>query len=62
MDFNADASAVGFFMSAPDSANGGDGAYFGKDVHIYVDSSTTSGTDGEIVQALTTLGWTDVLS
>ena len=62
MDYNADASAVGFFMPAPDSANGGDGAYFGKDVHIYVDSSTTSGTDGEIIQALTDLGWTDVLS
>lgn len=59
MDFNADASAVGFFMSAPDA---GDGAYFGKDVHVYVDSSTTSGTDGQIAQALTTLGWTDVLS
>lgn len=58
MDFNADASALGFFMPAP---NNGDGAYFGKDVHIYVNSATTAGTDGQIAQALTNLGWTDVL-
>lgn len=59
MDFNADATAVGFFMSAPDA---GDGAYFGKDVNIYVDTATASSPDYEITQALTDLGWTDVLS
>lgn len=58
LDFNADATAVGFFQPAPDT----DGAYFGKDVHIYVDTSAGSGTDYEITQALTDLGWTDVLS
>ena len=68
MDFNADASAVGFFMPAPDSTNGGDGAYFGKDVtlksslYIELDDNAGSGTDYEIKQALTDLGWTDVLS
>lgn len=59
MDFNVDASAVGFFMSAPDDV---DGAYFGKDVHIFVDTSTATSPDGDITQALTNLGWTDVLS
>lgn len=58
MDFNADASALGFFMPAPNSGNG---AYFGKDVHIYVNSATTEGIDGQITQALTNLGWTSVL-
>lgn len=59
MDFNADATTVGFFMSAPDT---GDGAYFGKDVHVFVDTSTATSPDGDITQALTDLGWTDVLS
>lgn len=62
MDYNADATAVGFFMPAPNSESGGDGAYFGKDIHVYVDTSTASGTDAVITQALSDLGWTnDVL-
>lgn len=60
MDYNADATAVGFFMPAPKSGEG-DGAYFGKDIHVYVDTATASGTDAIISQALTALGWTDVL-
>ena len=59
LDFNADASAVGFFMPAP---NDGSGAYFGRDIYVYVETGTTSGTDGQINQALTNLGWTNVLS
>lgn len=59
MDFNADATAVGFFTPAPDDS---EGAYFGKDIYVYVETSTTSGTDGQINQALTNLGWTNVLS
>ena len=58
MDFNADASAVGFFMPAPDS---GSGVYSGKDIHFFVDENLSSGDDGAINQALTGLGWTDVL-
>lgn len=61
MDYNADATAVGFFMPAPKSGEG-DGAYFGKDIHVYIDTATASGTDSEIRQALSDLGWTnDVL-
>ena len=59
MDFNANATAVGFFTSAPDDS---EGTYFGKDIYVYVETGTTSGTDGQINQALTNLGWTDVLS
>lgn len=59
MDFNANATAVGFFTSAPDDS---EGAYFGKNIYVYVETGTTSGTDGQINQALTNLGWTDVLS
>ena len=58
MDFNADATAVGFFMPAPD--NGG-GVYSGKDIHFFVDSNLSSGDDGTINQALAGLGWTSVL-
>lgn len=60
MDYNADATAVGFFMPAPKSGDG-DGAYFGKDIHVFIDTATASGTDAAINQALTKLGWTDVL-
>ncbi len=60
MDYNADATAVGFFMPAPNSGNG-DGAYFGKDIHVYIDTATASGSDAVINQALSDLGWTDVL-
>ena len=59
MDFNADATAVGFFTPAPDDS---EGAYFGKDIYVYVETGTVSGTDGQINQALSDLGWTDVLS
>lgn len=60
MDYNADASAVGFFMPAPDD---GDGAYFGKDILISIDTSASAGTvDYAIYQALSALGWdNDVL-
>lgn len=58
MDYNVDATAVGFFMPAPKSGEG-DGAYFGKDIHVYVDTSTASGTDAVITQALSDLDWTD---
>lgn len=39
LDFNADASTMGVFRPAPDN---GDGAYFGKDVHVNGDVSATS--------------------
>lgn len=58
MDFNADASAVGFFMSAPDT---GDGVYSGKDIHFFVDENATSGWDALITEPLTVNGWTDAL-
>lgn len=65
MDYNADATAVGFFMPAP---NDGSGAYFAKEVtlknklYIELDDNAGSGTDFEIIQALTDLGWDDLLS
>lgn len=58
MDFNADATAVGFFTPAP---NDNEGAFFGKDIHVYVDTATASDPDYAIYQALVNLGWTDVL-
>ena len=58
MDYNGDASAVGFFMPAPDN---NEGAHFGKDVHIYINTAAGSGTDYTINQALQKLGWTSLL-
>lgn len=58
MDFNADASAVGFFMPAPDS---GGGIYSGKDIHFFVDENSASGDDYAITETLNLYGWTDVL-
>lgn len=58
MDFNEDATTVGFFMPAPPN---NDGVHFGKDVHIYIDTAAASGTDYSIYQALVKLGWTSVL-
>lgn len=58
MDFNADATAVGFFMPAP---NDNEGAHFGKDVHISIDINTMTEPDNTIYQTLVKLGWTDVL-
>lgn len=59
LDYNADATALGIFMPAP---NNGDGAYFAKTIHVGVDTTAASGTtDYDIRQALTTLGWTDLL-
>lgn len=59
LDYNADATALGIFMPAPDL---GDGAYFGKTIHISVDTSASIGTtDYEIVGALGDLGWNDLL-
>lgn len=64
LDYNADATALGIFMPAPDS---GDGAYFAKDINansnikIEIDTNAGSGSDYEIYQALVNLGWTDVL-
>lgn len=67
MDFNEDATAVGFFMPAPTSGEGS-GAYFAKDVtlkeqfYIYVDETAGSGDDHNIKQVLDTFDWTsDVL-
>ena len=60
MDFNADASALGFFMPAPDSGNGS-GVYSGKDIHFFVDANSASGDDYAITQTLNLYGWTDVL-
>lgn len=64
-DYNADATAVGFFMPAPDTGNG---AYFAKDVtvnsefYIAIDTTASSGTDYDITTILTALGWDDLLS
>ena len=58
MDFNADATALGFFMPAPDNGNG---VYSGKDIHFFVDSNSASGDDYAITQTLNLYGWTDVL-
>ena len=58
MDFNEDATTVGFFMPAPPN---NEGAHFGKDVHIYIDTAAASGTDHTIYQWLVALGWTSVL-
>ncbi len=59
LDYNADASAVGFFMPAP---NDGNGAYFAKTIHIAVDMSASIGTtDYEIRNALNNLGWSSLL-
>lgn len=58
MDYNADASALGFFMPAPDS---GDGIYSGKDIHFFVDENASTGWDALITEPLTVYGWTDAL-
>ena len=58
MDYNADASALGFFMPAPDSGNG---IYSGKDIHFFVDENASSGWDALITEPLTVYGWTDAL-
>lgn len=54
MDFNADASAVGFFMPAPDN---NEGAFFGKDVFLPLDTTTgASAKDAALYNAIP-LGW-----
>lgn len=59
LDYNADATALGIFMPAP---NDGNGAYFGKTIHIAVETSASIGTtDYEIIDALDDLGWSDLL-
>lgn len=59
LDYNADATALGIFMPAP---NDGNGAYFGKTIHIAVETSASIGTtDYEILDALDDLGWNDLL-
>ncbi|MBR2706251.1 MAG: InlB B-repeat-containing protein [Mogibacterium sp.] len=63
MDYNEDASAVGFFMPAPDDE---EGAFFGKDVCcekdilLDLDDTQASGTDHDLITAINALGWTDV--
>lgn len=54
MDFNADGTALGIFMPAPDST---EGIYLGKNLFLPVDTTATTGTDKEIYDALVALGW-----
>ena len=65
MDYNPDASAVGFFRPAPDN---GDGMYLAKnlniqeDIYFELDTNAASGTDHDLIAAITALGWTDLLT
>ena len=54
MDFNADGTAMGIFMPAPDDE---EGVYIGKDLFLPLDTTASSGTDHDIYTALTSLGW-----
>lgn len=54
MDFNADASAVGFFMPAP---NDGEGMYLGKGLLLPLDVNAGSGTDHDLYAVIVALGW-----
>lgn len=55
LDFNADATAVGLFMPAPDNK---EGVFLGKDLMLPFDTTAASGTtDGALYAALTALGW-----
>lgn len=64
MDYNPNASAVGFFRPAPDN---GDGMYLAKnlniqeDIYFELDTNAASGTDHDLIAAITALGWTDLL-
>lgn len=58
MDFNADGTAMGIFMPAPDTD---EGVYLGKDLFLPIDTTATSGDDYDLYEALTALGWTDVI-
>lgn len=57
MDFNADGTALGLFMPAPDDK---EGVFLGKDLFLPLDTTDppdTTTTDGQIYQALKDLGW-----
>lgn len=58
MDFNSTGTALGIFMPAPDTD---EGVYLGKDLLLPLDTNVGSGTDHDIMVALTSLGWTDVI-
>lgn len=57
MDFNQDASALGFFRPAPDS---GDGVYFGKPIHVTggIEASGNLSVAGHYTSAITACGAT----
>lgn len=57
IDVNADGTSIAFMMVAPDTATG----VITPDYNLYVDSSATSGTDYDLIQALTDLGWEDLI-
>lgn len=54
MDFNADATAVGFFMPAPDNK---DGAFFGKDVFLPLDTTAGASSKDVALYNAIPLGW-----
>ena len=55
MDINADGTAVGFLMPAPDNAKG---VYFGEDIKIVLPNYQTSGeSDKNIYDAIVAKGW-----
>lgn len=56
IDVNADGTSIAFMMVAPDTATG----VIAPDYNIYVNSEATSGTDYDLIQALTDLGWEDL--
>lgn len=57
IDINADGTAIGLLMIAPDNESG----VFAPDYNMYVNSSASSGEDYDLVQALTSIGWSDLL-
>ena len=57
IDVNATGTAIGLMMVAPDTDDG----VIAPDYNLYINTSATSGADYDIVQALTSLGWEDIL-
>lgn len=57
IDVNATGTAIGLMMVAPDTDDG----VIAPDYNLYINTSATSGADYAIVQALTSLGWEDIL-
>lgn len=57
IDVNANGTSIGLMMVAPDTDDG----VIAPDYNLYINTSATSGADYAIVQALTSLGWEDIL-